>query len=416
MASTLSKLLLVGISLELVLAQIKYAVYYDDDAITYNPLGSGYKPRRPDRWKEVDPNTWPIFLDWGKQLQDPRSWNKGNKCVNMSNKSYNTTHNQSPIKLMADKFCNDRHEMRVNDIGICQQNEAKFYTTAYGLAVDLTSCTKMALLDHSRNEDQWYLKEIVIKYPAEHTIGDQKFDAELQINFAGSNDGYDPKTSHKQRIAITGVLMKGKDGAFDAELQLLLDEWDKVTAAAYSSCGKTYDHTNCALKSVRVRGLEKQEKSTVTTAVLPPTDHGRKLKTTYGKFHRQCPGSYYCFFNLYLHTMTHFYYNYAGSLTYPPCTENVDWRILQNPLYVAPAQIEQIKKLTYMYLNSNCELATVGVKLNNGCAVGVNRPLQSLSTKHELKKCDAWVPSAKTVNATGTTVANNNATSSAKKI
>jgi hypothetical protein len=197
---------------------------------------------------------------------------------------------------------------------------------------------------------------------------------------------------------------------------LLLDEWDKVTAAAYSSCGKTYDHTNCALKSVRVRGLEQQEESTVTTAVSSPKDDERKLKTTYGKFHRRCPGSYYCFFNLYLHTMTDFYYSYSGSLTYPPCTENVDWRILQNPLYVSPAQIEQIKKLTYMHLNGKCELATVGVKLNDGCAVGVNRPLQSLSTRHELKKCDAWVPSAKTVNATGTTVTSNNATSSVKKI
>jgi carbonic anhydrase len=407
-SSFLSKVLLSVISLELVLAQIKYAVYYDD-ASSYNPLGAGYKPRSPNKWKQISPNSWPIFLDWGKQLQDPRKWNKGNTCVNMSNKSYNTSHNQSPIKLTSDKLCIDRHEMIVNEVGICQKNQAKFNTTAYGLAVDLTSCTKTALLDHSRNEDQWYLKEIVIKYPSEHTIGDQKFDAELQINFAGSNDGYDPTTSHKERIAITGVLLAGKDGAYDAELQLLLDGWDNAMGEAYASCGKVYDHAKCVLTSASRRKLEPREIK-VTSVSTSEDHHVRHLKASpYGRFHRQCRGSFYCFFNLYLHTKTDFYYKYLGSLTYPPCTENVDWRVLQNPLYVAPSQIEQIKRLTYMYLNSKCELGTVGVKLNDGCAVGVNRPLQSLSTRHDLKKCDAWVP--KSVNATGPSITTNNVTS-----
>lgn len=408
----LSKVLVLSvISLELVLAQINYAVYYDD-ASGYNPLGTGYKPRSPTKWKEINSKSWPIFLDWGKQLQDPRKWNKGNMCVNMSNKSYNTSHNQSPIKLTSDKLCIDRHEMIINDLGICQKNETKFYTTAYGLAVNLTSCTRTALLDHSRNEDQWYLKEIVIKYPAEHTFGDQKFDAELQMNFAGSNDGYDPTISHKERIAITGVLLSGKEGAFDAELQLLLDGWDNVMGAAYASCGKKYDHEKCMLTSSRK--LEKHE-TKITSAVSTSQKHYvRQLKASpYGRFHRQCRGSFYCFFNLHLHTKTDFYYKYLGSLTYPPCTENVDWRVLQNPLYVSPAQIEQIKRLTYMHLNNKCELATVGVKLNDKCAVGVNRPLQSPSTRHDLKKCDAWVP--KSANATFSTITTNNVTPSSER-
>jgi len=34
------------------------------------------------------------------------------------------------------------------------------------------------------------------------------------------------------------------------------------------------------------------------------------------------------------------YYTYPGSLTGPPCTENVTWYVLQTPITVSPAQIE----------------------------------------------------------------------------
>jgi len=41
----------------------------------------------------------------------------------------------------------------------------------------------------------------------------------------------------------------------------------------------------------------------------------------------------------------HGYYTFPGSLTTPPCSENVTWFVLKHPVTVSPAEIEQFSKL-----------------------------------------------------------------------
>jgi carbonic anhydrase len=39
------------------------------------------------------------------------------------------------------------------------------------------------------------------------------------------------------------------------------------------------------------------------------------------------------------------YYTFLGSLTTPPCTEDVTWLVLKHPVSVSAAEIEQFSKL-----------------------------------------------------------------------
>ena len=39
------------------------------------------------------------------------------------------------------------------------------------------------------------------------------------------------------------------------------------------------------------------------------------------------------------------YYSYSGSLPYPPCTENVQWRIIKNTITVSSEQLSKITKI-----------------------------------------------------------------------
>jgi carbonic anhydrase len=39
------------------------------------------------------------------------------------------------------------------------------------------------------------------------------------------------------------------------------------------------------------------------------------------------------------------YFTYMGSLTTPPCSENVLWFVMKNPIYVSEAQVKNFDRL-----------------------------------------------------------------------
>jgi len=100
---------------------------------------------------------------------------------------------------------------------------------------------------------------------------------------------------------------------------------------------------------------------------------------------------------------TDFYYRYQGSLTYPPCSDNVEWVVLRKPLKIANSQIHRLESLISKHIEINpksknsrgnydeCYFATVGRERNDGsCKVDVNRELQFTSEDHDLVSCTEW--------------------------
>uniref|UniRef100_A0A7S2P2Q1 Alpha-carbonic anhydrase domain-containing protein n=1 Tax=Leptocylindrus danicus TaxID=163516 RepID=A0A7S2P2Q1_9STRA len=55
---------------------------------------------------------------------------------------------------------------------------------------------------------------------------------------------------------------------------------------------------------------------------------------------------------------TIWYYRYDGSLTTPPCTPNVHWRVLDEPMKISRKQFKQLAKLLVSYRNDECEPAS----------------------------------------------------------
>ena len=66
-------------------------------------------------------------------------------------------------------------------------------------------------------------------------------------------------------------------------------------------------------------------------------------------------------------------FNYRGGLTTPPCTEIVNWNLLDLPLYISKSQLERLYKLILCYVErSSCQHGTIANEFG-----GTNRPSSS---------------------------------------
>ena len=68
------------------------------------------------------------------------------------------------------------------------------------------------------------------------------------------------------------------------------------------------------------------------------------------------------------------FFGYEGSLTEPPCTEFLEWRIIDKPALISEQQLVQMKRILFNHVDKDCERTSVHSE-----EYGVARPLQSYS-------------------------------------
>ena len=75
-----------------------------------------------------------------------------------------------------------------------------------------------------------------------------------------------------------------------------------------------------------------------------------------------------------------YFYGYDGSLTEPPCSEIVSWRVLDTPMQINTAQWEQIRDILFGQVGDDCKRSSVHWRGS------VARPTQSLNER-DLWRC-----------------------------
>jgi hypothetical protein len=93
--------------------------------------------------------------------------------------------------------------------------------------------------------------------------------------------------------------------------------------------------------------------------------------------------------------LAQYYFRYEGSMTEPPCFSTVHWRVIKDPIRVAPMQIKKLDRLLARRLNpETCEKESAGKpRYREGpTRRDVNRPLQATSSQHKLVfcECETW--------------------------
>jgi hypothetical protein len=85
-----------------------------------------------------------------------------------------------------------------------------------------------------------------------------------------------------------------------------------------------------------------------------------------------------------------YYFRYEGTQAVPPCYETVHWRVIKDPIRVAPHQMRELERLQAWRLNDQCKVDVAGKPRegSNGDAVDSNRPIQQYHTLHRKVFCE----------------------------
>jgi Eukaryotic-type carbonic anhydrase len=98
------------------------------------------------------------------------------------------------------------------------------------------------------------------------------------------------------------------------------------------------------------------------------------------------------FYGTHLCHCAKYYFRYVGATPEPPCFEGVHWRVLKDPIKVAPSQLQRLEKLLYNRIDpASCKRYTAGTRRfpnREPERLAYNRPLQTVTDEHKLMYCE----------------------------
>jgi carbonic anhydrase len=242
--------------------------------------------------------------------------------------------------------------------------------------VTLSDDSKLPRADfpHDWGGDMEFLK-LDVKIPSEHRLEGKEYAAEVQL--------YHLHHLRKKAPVISILVDLHPDDKENGHFQLALDEWQKVWEK---------DYLECELRRRRERRLEAGVIDNMMDWLGVASGVDREYSSWLDepaeedvRFHRSLRAARRAqqadaFWNPYdpeILPSIHFY-GYSGSLTEPPCTEFVEWRIIDTPMLISQRQLFQLKTLLFrhVHVESGCEYTS-----NHHMGSNARRPLQPLNQR-----------------------------------
>jgi carbonic anhydrase len=374
-------------------------------------------------------NSENFLFDW--EVNQRKSWYIENDSENYCN----TGSRQSPIVLQADNKCEDDHRARGRAIAKCAWSDIHFTIESHSLRADFVGCKSTPRIDFSQSPAYYDLIYMQVKVPSEHCIQhDGKvecYDGEIVFVHQGTRN---EKADLRDQMMHVAGLLKATDVP-NAYYETILRKWEEYQQLQYEQCELNYSTGWAASNVTWGESLCDNKGKIVTASTRRPNRHLRPKKSRnrqyfledlevsdfvpslrwsvddgyvdyqqggdkalYGNFsnekdrQRELNLEENKYMKIYYKLLprTDYYYRYTGSMTTPPCNENVNWRVFAEPLTISHEQLHRTEYLIAAHVDAQCNLATVGRPREGSCKVDVNRKLQHLSHEHELAYCNHW--------------------------
>jgi len=177
-----------------------------------------------------------------------------------------------------------------------------------------------------------------IKIKSEHFVNGKQYAGEFQIAH------YD---NHYKELVIISIFMDDTENEDNQQLEQFILKWEQTSNMQHNKCFDS--NLNTDYKSLpdfemeQIWGSGKSDDSN---------------------------------FDLYRFMTTGWYYGYKGSITIPPCRQDVHWRILDVPMKISKDQTNRMKTILQNSLSKDCKQNSASYNNN------VNRPIQKNSYQY----------------------------------
>ena len=315
-------------------------------------------------WQDIDG-----LGEWGKEeYTNFNIQSRGNVCDDSSATPAATNTRPSPINLFQTSRCQDMHELltrQINDgsngdgeLRDCTMNDVKYDITPYGLKIyfptdDTTVCRRPTLRSSRTNPiDPYVLLWMELHMPSEHVIDGKRYNGELQMIHKGTGQ------EEGQLLTVSVLLSTDDTTTFDEKhenlhFQYMLEQWTNVVNENKQKCIEKRGNNKRDLVQQAEQEQKKDdgaEQRTARSAIIDGTttaaaitersnEGGRNLQFTSpsvcrtDKYGNGCeplgPRRRMYPYNLW---PSIWYFGYQGSLTSPPCTDIVNWFIIDEPM------------------------------------------------------------------------------------
>jgi len=299
---------------------------------------------------------------------------------------------QSPIDVWdTGAECFEHHEIRdrpgdfqINDTEVMKQILPSKLRILYPLRTGEEPDPPNADIPHGWGK-QLDVRHIDMKFPSEHRLMGKQYPGEYQVYILAESG---------RGAAAISILMdyhpKNR-----SNMQLAIDEFQRVYDAYLEACKRKRRRRGQVLfeKSLLDAIFEENEyfqkwvgeDKNVTASkgfdaqvhtidVRNLQDEGKEDKVPL-----TTPGKWDPFSARYI-MRSIWFYGYRGSLTEPPCTPFVQWRIIDTPMLLSREQILQLKSILFNHVGSDCNPTSVHFKGS------VARPIQHNRT-YDVHRC-----------------------------
>mmetsp|Transcript_25490 Transcript_25490/g.51898 ORF Transcript_25490/g.51898 Transcript_25490/m.51898 type:complete len:305 (+) Transcript_25490:1-915(+) len=217
-----------------------------------------------------------------------------------------------------------------------------------------------------------------IKIPSEHYMDGKQYPMEYQINLIQN------RLEKRRGAPIISVLFdlhfKDKD---NNHIETLIEQFEKVSIKDMQECENSQRRKRKLDAEIFNLFASEEDKEKVNTLLDEPKEEETKFQSNLRAVRRQAQENKYREWDPFHESIVRsvWFYGYEGSLTEPPCSEFVEWRIILEPALISKRQLAKLKDLLFNHVDENCQRTSVHSKEH-----GVARPLQPYNG-HSLYTC-----------------------------